>query len=525
VDNSKLEDSVVVLREKERFLNSAQQIAKIGSWCNDLSAGTMTWSENFYRILGYDPHSLDIDVAVLMEAVVPDDRDKVQSIIEAYFKGEVLTEQVEYRIYGPDRAIRHLHARAELILDLDNTPVFLVGTVQDITQQVLADQERKGLDKQLRQAQRMDTIGTLAGGVAHDFNNILTPIIGYIDMAMEDTSLSESLHSDLEEISSGLSRAQSLTQQLLLFSKIAETNLVDVRMDEILGQVFRSLRPSLPRSIDLKERLDHSCGLILGDRIQLHQLLMNLCTNAIQAMAGCDGTLLVELRQGGFNAESENLLSNEEAADYICVSVSDTGPGMDEETLESIFKPFFSRRGVGKGTGLGLSVAHGIVKNHGGEIVVESEVGKGSSFHVYIPLSQIDSEKLKLREELPDAGKKISILVVDDEKPNLVVFRKMLTRLGYKVEIASDGEEALSILKLASEGYDLVITDMVMPEMTGLVLSEKIQQILPGLPIVIMTGFSSNLDSEARRRGNIRQVIRKPVKMVSLVPLITKAVS
>jgi len=298
------------------------------------------------------------------------------------------------------------------------------------------EKEKNQLEGQLIQLQKMETIGTLAGGIAHDFNNILTPILGYTEMALEELSDESPLRYDIEQINSAATRGKDLVQQILTFSRQVDFDKKPLRLDLVVTEVLKLMRASFPSNIEIKQELDTECGTVLADSTQMHQIIMNLCTNAYHAMMGKGGVLTVRLDKKKLGTKQFNGSAKMQKGTYIRLFIIDTGHGMDKQTVERIFEPFFTKKEVGSGSGLGLSVVHGIVSNNNGTIVVESEPGEGSSFIIYLPQhTETYVEEQEIQQDLRKG--KGSILFVDDEKEITFMGKRMLESLGYTVEIKS----------------------------------------------------------------------------------------
>ncbi|AGF78645.1 PAS domain S-box [Desulfocapsa sulfexigens DSM 10523] len=380
------------------------------------------------------------------------------------------------------------------------------------------------LEKQLRQAMKMEAIGTLAGGIAHDFNNILAAMIGYSEIAKQQLGDDDPVKKDIEQVLIAGTRAADLVKQILTFSRQGEEILKPLNIQSIIKEVLKLLRASLPTTITLRESIAPSCGKVLADPTQIHQVLMNLCTNAKDAIGGAIGTLSVSLTEKQIS-ETETIADcpQIEHGTYLDLEISDTGCGIDTLTRTHIFDPFFTTKGIGKGTGLGLSVVHGIIKQHQGEITVTSTVNKGTTFNIYLPV--IDKHVVEKEQLLTDAlpGGDERILLVDDEPAITHLLERILGILGYKVTVVSSSTEALKIYSKNPEEFDLVITDMTMPEMTGTDLAMKLLAIQPKLPIILCTGFSEAMNEAQARLLGIREYIRKPIDTLALAKAIRKA--
>ena len=382
----------------------------------------------------------------------------------------------------------------------------VIGIARDITEELV-------LAEQLRQTQKMEAIGTLAGGIAHDFNNILSAILGYAEMALIELSSDSSLKSNIESIYSAGERARDLVAQILTFSRKDEQTRLQVDLRTIIKDALKILRPAIPNTIEIQTHLE-SKGRVFADPSRIHQVIMNLCTNASQAMLASGGTIkisLSDLKMEGTAATNANIPDG----NYVKLMVSDTGAGIPPEHLERVFDPFFTTKEVGKGTGLGLSVVHGIIERYEGSILVESEVGKGTTFEVYLPLSmEMDQSKIA-QIDLTTAGNG-HILLVDDEPDILEIETQMLKKLGYSITATNNPTAAIEIFAEKPEQFDLVITDMTMPTMTGDKLLIELGKILPDIPTILCTGYSELMSKEKATSLGVSEFLMKPISMADL---------
>lgn len=378
--------------------------------------------------------------------------------------------------------------------------------------------QRIEMEQNLRQMQKNEAIGALAGGIAHDFNNILFPIVGFAEMLKEDISADSPMMEGISEILTASKRAKELVKQILTFSRQAEQEIVPLKPQLIVKEVIKLIKSTIPTTIAIRQRIDSSCRTILADPTQIHQITMNLITNSYHAMEESGGALSVSLENKDFDEFLKAL--GLDIGPYILLSVQDTGIGMDPQTMEKIFDPYFSTKPQGKGTGLGLSVVHGIVKNYGGEIEVESELGKGSTFNVYLPAFENNDLLNGARSKAAAPQGSEHILLVDDEIPVLRLEKQMLERLGYEVHILDSSVQALKEIQTHPDKYQLMITDMTMPEMTGDVLAREVKQSLPDFPIIICTGFSEKLTPERASSIGINKILSKPVIKMELAQAI-----
>ncbi len=387
------------------------------------------------------------------------------------------------------------------------------GIIFDITKQTIAESEKHELETQLRQAQRLETIGTLAGGIAHDFNNILTPIMGYAEMLEQMVPPGESIADYIHEIRHASERAKNLVEQILTFSRMDESRRSLVNLTTTVNESLKLLRPSIPSTITISTDIEKNTGNILADTSHMHQVIINLCTNAYQAMEETGGKLTIRLRSLHPDPALLKSLPTLQDQPYLLLTISDTGSGMDSKTMERVFEPFFTTKPVNKGTGLGLSVVHGIITQHKGAITVSSEPGKGSTFNIYLPL--IDKQEPIEQANHPTettTRKNCSILFVDDEHSTVKMMKTILENNGYTVTATSSASEALDKIRCNPDSFDLLITDLTMPEMTGITLANKANHITPGLPVLMMTGHANDQKLlQTLDYAKVRKILRKPI--------------
>jgi PAS domain S-box-containing protein len=380
-----------------------------------------------------------------------------------------------------------------------------------------AEKERAQVEAQLLQAQKMEALGTLAGGIAHDFNNILGIIMGYTELAKWESSEGSPVQGKLDEVIKAAKRAKELVKQILAFSRRTEQQQTPLQLGIIVKEALQVLRPSLPSTIEIKTEV-LSKAAVLADPTQMHQVLMNLCTNAAYAMQDHGGVLQVRLADVLLEGESTPCRAGLKPGLYVELTVRDTGCGIDPAILNLIFDPFFTTKEPGKGTGLGLSVVHGIVKSHDGEIDVESEPGKGTRFTVLIPALKSACTPKKVEVQIPLPRGQERVLVVDDEPQLAEIIKQMLESLGYDAVSLTSGTEALEVLchQPLENPFDLVITDMTMPHFTRADLARELRGFQPVIPVILMTGFSRNMDEEKAKDLGIQGFVMKPVTLEQL---------
>ncbi len=421
------------------------------------------------------------------------------------------SKTMELKQYCKNGSTIWIEVTAKFIRDKDNRPISILGVSRDITERKKAEAEKKKLESKLQQAYKMEAVGTLAGGIAHDFNNILSAVIGYTELGLNEAANHPGLKKKLDEILKAGYRARDLVKQILAFSRQAEHEKKTVQAKLIVNEALKLLRASIPTTIEIRLNL-MSDAMVLADPTQIHQILMNLCTNAEHAMSEAGGILEVSLNN--VNLDQNFAIRNPEInpGRYLCLTVSDTGQGMSKELIKRLFDPFFTTKTPDKGTGLGLSVVHGIIKSHGGAITVQSAPGKGSSFNVFLPVVEKQIQPgVEISLQVPTGNERI--LFIDDEKSITDLGRQVLEQLGYQVEARTSSIEALELFKNFSNDFDLVITDMTMPHMTGAKLARELMRIRPDIPIILCTGFSQSINEDQALKIGFRAFVMKPISI------------
>ena len=395
--------------------------------------------------------------------------------------------------------------------------------VRDISESKRTENERRTLEARLKQAQKMEAIGTLAGGIAHDFNNILAAIIGYTEMAVADLSEHNPMRFDLEQVLKAGYRARDLVKQILVFSRMrtGET-FQSVHVGRIVQEAMRFLRASLPATVEIRQNIEVETGMTLADPTQIHELVINLCTNSAHAMEEKGGVLEVALADVNLDSNLASLYPGAQPGPYLRLTVADTGHGMDEETIEHIFEPYYTTKEIGKGTGFGLAVVHGIVRRHGGTITVQSEPGKGTTFQVHLPVIEGEGSVDHETEGPIPCGTE-RILFVDDEEMLANMVERMLAQLGYSVLTQTSSTEALNVFRNRPFHFDLVVTDYTMPQMTGADLAREILAVRSDIPIILCTGFSERISEEKAREIGIKHYVMKPLNRRNLAAIVREA--
>ena len=465
------------------FLEQAQEVAHIGSWVVDLDGSDrLGWSAESHRIFGVPLGSFEGTADAFYKMVHPDDREAVKAATRAALANGV-PYNIEHRIVRPDGTVRSVHEQANIVRDAQGRPLRMIGTVQDVT-------DRRQLEDQLRQSQKMDAIGRLAGGIAHDLNNALTAIAGYAELALGEVEAGHPARADVEEIRRAAERAGSVTRQLLAFSRkqLLEPRIFNLN-DTVTG-IARLLTRLLGTDLYVQTRLSHTALAVLGDPGQVEQAVINLAVNARDAMPG-GGQLLLTTGMETVDDHFARIHVPMPAGSYVVLSVTDTGHGMSRDIQARIFEPFFTTKDVGKGTGLGLSMVYGTLKQIGGFIFVDSEIGRGTTFRLYFPPASSKpaaAASLSGRDERPRGNE--TLLIAEDETSVRNLVASTLRRDGYRLLIASSAEEALGLADGHDGRIDLLLTDAIMPGRSGFELANLMVARRPGLPVIVMSGYT-----------------------------------
>lgn len=404
---------------------------------------------------------------------------------------------------------RTIVTRRSLYVD-KNGERYIVGIIRDITEQRRAEEERLRLEARLNRAEKMEAIGTLAGGIAHDFNNILQPMLGYSEMLCQRLPADSSVQRYAGRLHTAALRARELVAHILAFSRQAEHKVIAVRVQTILKEVAQLCRSTMPSNIAIQTEVDNACPPVLMDPSQLHQVAMNLVINAFHAMEATGGEIVVRLREEMVAEDDTNGLTLIPGR-YVLLTVTDTGCGIDPAILDKVFDPYFTTKEQGKGTGLGLALVHGIVTECGGDVYITSELGKGTVVRVYLPVFEVaeTSEELTPGPQFPSGSERI--LLVDDEEMIIEISTLLLTELGYRVTSCLNGAEALDLFKADADRFDLVITDMMMPQMTGEELVRQLLAIRSDMPVILCSGFSERMGQDQARAIGARALLMKPI--------------
>ena len=422
---------------------------------------------------------------------------------------EIINRRKDGQLYTEDMTITPVR-------DVDGQVAHFVAVKQDVTDQ-------RQLEKRMQQAQKMEAIGTLAGGIAHDFNNILAAMFGYAYLLQQDTDGIPAAQENIAEILKAAGRAKDLVQQILTFSRQREQKPQVIHIGAVIKEAIKFLRASLPAQIKIEMTLSDDAPAVLADPTQIYQVAINLATNALHAMEGRPGQLTIALERFEPDAKFIQMHPEFRRKLYVRLTVADTGHGMDAKTLERIFEPFFTTKPVGKGTGLGLAVVHGIVEAHHGAITVDSEVGRGTTFQLYFPGQAKEANSATTVDNDVPPGRGQNILLLDDEPALTGALQRLLVRLNYRVAVSNNPRETISLCQRNPAQFDLVITDLTMPEMNGLEVARHLRGLRPDLPVILTSGFSTDLNRETLEASGICELLEKPISRAVLADVVQRA--
>jgi PAS domain S-box-containing protein len=501
-------------KSEEKYRILAENVSDV-IWIMDIETLRFNYlSPSVKQITGYSPD--EIIALPLEELLTPASYQTVMDTLKDLFHrpeqgpSDSPLQALELAVVCQDRTIILTEGRAKLLRHNEGRPGVVLGVSRDITARRQAEAERQRLEAQLQQSQKMEAIGTLAGGIAHDFNNILAAVIGYGELAQLELPKDHPVHHNLSQILKASLRAKEMIKQILDFSRKSDHECKPVQLSAIISEALNLLRRSIPASIDIRSRLEAKNSTVVANATQIHQVLMNLSTNACHAMEPGGGILEISLTIAEFATKEQAPCPELLPGSYLALCVSDTGIGMDKETMARIFEPYYTTKPMGKGTGMGLAVVHGIIKSHGGAILVDSQIGQGSSFTIFLPRAVAQPIPAIQRQDDLISGHE-RILWVDDEEFLVDLGKNVLEKLGYRVDGRTSSVEALETFEANPDQFDLVITDLSMPTMNGDALARKIMQIRPGMPVILCTGYSEVMSEEKARKEGIRSLLMKPL--------------
>jgi PAS domain S-box-containing protein len=512
------------LRENEERYALAMEGANEGHWDWDVATRSVYLSPKMKLLYGQSADArIDTRDEWLAQVVIhPDDLPRFEAAINDHFEGRTSRYECEYRVRHPNGDWHWLAARGRCTRDSSGKPFRFAGSSSDVTAQKQAQAEREQLEAQLRQSQKMEAMGTLAGGIAHDFNNILGAILGYGELAHQQSAPGSPMRRYLDSVMHAAERAQMLVERILGFSRSGLGDRAPVNIQFVVEETLELLEASLPPGIRLDSRIEAGNAAVVGDATYLHQVAMNLCTNAIQAMER-GGVLRVTLDCAELHEPRTLSRGSLSPGPYVRLSVSDTGVGIPPAVLERMFDPFFTTKGVGEGTGLGLSLVHGIVIDLGGAINVITKMGEGTTFEIWLPVvGETAIPAVEAAQTLPQ-GNGETVMIVDDERQLVALAEEITAQLGYEPVGFDSSRAALEAFRNAPRRFDAVLTDESMPDLIGTELAHEILRIRPEIPIILMSGYGgAQLTNRAAEIG-VSEILRKPLHRRDLAESLARA--
>lgn len=508
ITDQKIQEDKRSLNEKR--LLQTQEIAHIGTYEYNVKTRELWWSDELYNIFGIDKKQ-GISPEKYLLYIHPDDQERLKTALEIGREDYL----VEYRIIRPNGETRYISNYVGTHEYKDGERYLIRGTGQDITAQKLIEQENKQLELKLQHAQKMETIGTLAGGIAHDINNILGIIIGNTELCLDDVPEWNPAHSNLKEIVKAVLRAKDVIRQLLTFSRNIDVKKEQIDIVSVVNEALKFLRSTISATIDIEKQINVPSPYIFADPTQINQIIMNLCANSSQAMEATGGTIKVKLENvivNHANINDNDLLPNGE---YIKMVISDNGPGIPIVIHDRIFDPYFTTKEVGKGSGMGLAVVLGIVKKHKGSINLKSDTGKGATFTILLPTIKEIKDTVTGHTGTAVSYEK-RILFVDDEEQIAKISSRMLESLGYLVDYETSPLDALDLLNKKPERYNLIITDMSMPQMNALMFMQEIRKVRGDIPVLLCSGHNALIDEKKAEEAGFSGYVYKPFTKLEL---------
>jgi PAS domain S-box-containing protein len=522
----RVESGERALRESEERYALAMEGANEAYWDWDVATDRLFLSPKAKAWAGLSSDSAITTRAAWSAQIVmhPEDRSRVEAALQDHLEGRTPRYECEYRIRQPDGQWRWLFVRGRCLRDAYGKAFRMVGSTSDITAEKQAQTEREHLEAQLRQSQKMEAMGTLAGGIAHDFNNILGAILGYGELAQQHAASGSAMRRYLDNVMHAAGRAKSLVERILGFSRSGLGQRVPVNVQAVIEETLELLAASLPAGIRLEKTLAAADAAVIGDATHLHQVVMNLCTNALHAMQP-GGVLSVALEPVELSEPRSLSRGQLSSGAYVRLVVSDTGTGIPPAVLERMFDPFFTTKGVGEGTGLGLSLVHGIVAELGGAINVATTLDKGTKFEIWLPRSgDVGKPDAEAAEDLP-RGHGETVMIVDDERPLLSLAEETLVGLGYLPVAFESSSAALQAFRAEPDRFDLILTDEAMPDLVGTELAREIRRIVPGVPIILMSGHGGAPLTQNSAAVGAQEVLHKPLQRRDLAEALARVLA
>ncbi|HKT74626.1 MAG TPA: CHASE3 domain-containing protein [Steroidobacteraceae bacterium] len=501
-DASEARASARALEESEERLRLILEGAHLGAWDVDLVKGKAVWNDQLYQLTGH-PRGTPVTEAMYKLGTTPEDQPLVDEGMEQARRDRT-PFQLEHRIVrAHDGAVRWLATRGHFRYDEDGMPVRFMGVTRDVT-------EARQLAQRVRQAQKLDALGTLAGGIAHDFNNILSILRGNLTVLGSELAAEPGLNPVVTEMNQACDRAAALVRQILTFGSAHEQERQPIQLEDAVAEGLRLLRATLSANIQIHGRYGAQLPHVLADSNQIQQVIANLGTNSAHAIGRRPGVIDVDVEVVQVDEALASSSAELRQGQYVRLRFSDDGAGMPRDVLERVFEPFFTTKAQSSGTGLGLSVVRGIVKNHNAAITVYSEPGQGTSFHLYFPIAAGTATRAGPTATAPRRGRGQRILFLDDEEPLVLLAKRLLDKMGYRVTAFSDSTRALAAFRAGPQDFDLVLTDLSMPGASGIDVAKEILAIRSDIPVLLATGYVRPEDVELARSVGIREVMWKP---------------
>jgi PAS domain S-box-containing protein len=500
------------LRDSEERYALAMEGANEGHWDWDVATRSVYLSPKMKLLYGQsaDARIETRDEWLARIVIHPDDMPRFEAAVNDHLEGRTNRYECEYRIRHPNGDWHWLAARGRCTRDASGKALRFVGSSSDVTAQKQAQVDKEQLEAQLRQSQKMEAIGTLAGGIAHDFNNILGAILGYGELAHQQSAAGSAMRRYLDSVMHAAERAKNLVERLLGFSRSGLGDRAPINVQFVIEETLELLEASLPAGIRLESRIEAGNAAVIGDATYLHQVAMNLCTNAIQAMRH-GGVLRVVLECAEVKETRTLSRGSLRPGPYARLIVGDTGVGIPPAVMERIFDPFFTTKGVGEGTGLGLSLVHGIVGDLGGAINVTSKAGAGTSFEIWLPVAGESRIPATEADRALPRGNGETVMIVDDERQLVALAEEITAELGYEPVGFESSGAALEAFRAMPNRFDAVLTDESMPDLIGTELAHEIRRLRPAVPIILMSGYGgAQLTNRAAEVG-VNEVLRKPL--------------
>ena len=490
------------LQASEERSRLALEGAELGAVDHDLRTGEAVWNDRLYAIVGY-PRKTAVTAEMIKLHTAPEDWEQLQRTLQQAEAAHAPFRSEHRIVRANDKAVRWVSSNGIFIYDREGRAIRFIGVVRDIT-------ETRRLEAQVRQSQKLDALGTLAGGIAHDFNNILAVLRGNLSLIRAEVPVDHHIMPSVLDMERACNRATALVRQILTFGSRHDRDRQVVQLEDVVAEGMKLLRATLPAEIDIRAHYAPGLPAVLADPNQIQQIIANLGINAAHAIGRRQGLIEIQLDALQVGSELASALADLKEGSYVRLRFSDNGSGIPREVMDRIFEPFFTTKAPNAGTGLGLSVVRGILKNHDAAISVYSEPGRGTRFHLYFPAAQDVGLALAAARAEPKRGRGERILYLDDEESLVVLAKRLLERMGYQVTGFNDSAQALAAFTTAPGDFDLVLTDLSMPGMSGMEVSRRMLEIRPDIPVLLATGYVRNEDVEQARSIGIREVIWKP---------------